>query len=311
MTVRLSWLRGLGGLLLLSSALLPGGPVWAQHGGSRAGVDGGGMVDLRLPELEPKVAQSHIAIDGRVELRLAPTEARMVLAVVAEGETAQDCRNQVEAKIANLKSAWQRAGVAKESVVVDFIALLPRYQWEIEKRGEVEVGVEKKAGYRMQTNVHAALSNDELVDQALDLALQLGVTDIIAFDYWSKELDAAKVKAREQALAEAKAKSDSLLALFPVKPPVINVQEQTQVIFPESLYQSFVNTAQDSVATMARRDISFIRAHRPQNTYYRGLHAGADKQPAELAMKPEISVVSTVRIYYESPGVKNLCDDEE
>jgi hypothetical protein len=67
---------------------------------------------------------------------------------------------------------------------------------------------------------------------------------------------------------------------------------------------------QDSVATTARRDISFIRAHRPQNTYYRGLRGDADKQPAALAMKPEISVVSTVRLYFESPGVKNLKLDD-
>lgn len=235
----------------------------------------------------------------------------MTLAVTGEGESAQACRKEVADKIDKLRAAWREAGIEKERVVVDFIAILPRYEWAIEQRGNVEVGVEKKAGYRMQSNLHVALSNDATVDQALNLAFELGITDIIAFDYWSKELNAVKTQAREQALEEAAAKGNSLLRIFAEKrPPIINIQEDTQVVFPESLYQSFANTVQDSVQPAPRREISFIRAHRPQNTYYRSLQSGADKQPAELAMKPEISVVSTVRIYYESPGVKNLRDDD-
>ena len=289
------------GLLVLGNA-----PAWAQHGGSRAGVDQG-RIALQLNTLPSNVAQSYIAIDGQAEIRVPPTEVRMVLAVTAEGETAKVCRSEVGQRIQQLKTAWQEAGVDKDRIVVDFIAILPRYEWVVEKRGAVDVGIEKKAGYRMQTNVHVALPNDGQVDKALDLAFEHGVTDIIAFDYWSKDLDAAKARAREAALAEAVSKSNTLLTLFPEKrPPVINLQEDTRVIFPDSLYQSFANVVQDTVATMARRDISFIRAHRPQNTYYRGLQSGADKQPVDLAMRPEISVVSTVRIYYESPGVKNL-----
>lgn len=45
-----------------------------------------------------------------------------------------------------------------------------------------------------------------------------------------------------------------------------------------------------------------IHAHRPKNTYYRGHIQGADIQPlGELPMH-EITVVSTVRLYYASPA---------
>ena len=298
-------------LPIIIAALL-GGTVTAQHGGSRAGLENRRADSFELPQLDPRVAQSHIAIDARVEIRVPPTDVRMTLAVTGEGESASACRKEVAGKIEKLIAAWQAAGIEKDRVVVDFIAILPRYEWTVEKRGEVEVGVEKTAGFRMQTNVHVALPNNTQVDEALDDAFEVGITDIIAFDYWNKELDAIKTQARDQALEQAAAKGNSLLRLFPEKrPPIINIQEDTQVVFPESLYQSFVNTVQDSLAPAPRRDISFIRAHRPQNTYYRGLQSGADKQPADLAMKPEISVVSTVRIYYESPGVKNLVRDDD
>jgi uncharacterized protein YggE len=299
------------GLQAFACLLLFAGVASAQYGGSRAGVDGGGVGPAELPQLDPRVAESHIAIDGRAEIRIVPTEVRMVLAVTSEGATAQDCQKQIDETIDNLKAEWKKLKIADRNIVIDFIAVLPRYEWTIEERGGVDVGVEKKAGYRMQTNLHLAIKSDEEAEAALQPAFAIGVTDIIAFDYWSKDLDAAKVKVREQALEAATSKATTLLALFRAEPPVINVQEQTRVFYPESLYHSFTNSQDEAIVNPTRRDIPFIRAHRPQNTYYRGLHFEGDKRPSELALRPEISVVSTVRVYYESPAAKNRQDDDK
>lgn len=43
-----------------------------------------------------------------------------------------------------------------------------------------------------------------------------------------------------------------------------------------------------------------LQGQRPKNTYYRGFHSNGDIQPRDLPMKPGISVVSTVRLYFES-----------
>ncbi|TVS20111.1 MAG: SIMPL domain-containing protein [Planctomycetaceae bacterium] len=131
------------------------------------------------------------------------------------------------------------------------------------------------------------------------------VVDFIAFDYWSRDLDEVKVAVRAQALQAAKSKADVLLGtIFEHRPPAINLQEQTVVHYPHSLYHSFSNAYEESVAPSFRRDIPFIRLPRPRNTYYRGLVGDSDVQPRELPMSPEISVVSTVRLYFQSPAAK-------
>lgn len=277
----------------------------AQLGGSRAGVEQNSPTVDHLPVLSRDVAEGFITVDGRAELRLRPTEIRVVLAVTSEGKTAQECQAAIEQTIGKLKEAWTGMGIAGESIVVDFIAVLPVYEWTLEKRGATEVGLEKKAGFRMQTNVHLAVSNDAKAPQALTKAFEQGVTDIIAFDYFSQQLDEVKAKAREQAVKAARGKADVLLAaLFDPRPPAINVQEQTTVRYPESLYHSFVNAHEDELLPSYRREMPLIRAYRPRNTYYRGLLSDGDIQPRELPMHPEISVVSTVRLYYESPAAK-------
>lgn len=298
--------------LLLWLLLVTVSPATAQFGGSRAGVEGDAIGVGDLPILNREVVEGFIAIDGRAEIRVKPTEIRIVLAVTSEAVNADECQIQIEGTIGKLKNAWAAIGVPADNIVEDFIAVLPQYAWEIEKDGDSEVGVEKKSGYRMQTNVHLSVPNDENASKVLAAAFKNGVTDIIAFDYWSKELDEIKVKARTLAVKAAKNKSETLLGeLLEVVPPIVNVQEKTTIHFPDSLYHSFVNTNNEELANSWRREIPFIRAIRPRNTYYRGLNSAGDIQPLELPMKPEISVVSTVRLYFESPAAKHAKKSED
>jgi len=299
------FLSGLAVLLALSCCWLA--PAQAQMAGSRAGNEFAVQPDqsLDLPPLDPKVAVSYIALDGRAETRVRPSEIRIVLAVTAEAETAEKCQQSVTATVERLKTAWSKMKIAPENIVVDFIAVLPRYTWNLENRDHVEVGVEKKAGYRMQSNVHLAVRNSSQAEAALAQAFAQGVTDIIAFDYWSRDLDEVKVKVRQDAVKAARAKADALLTpLFSEKPPIINVQEKTTVRYPASLYASFRASDEEVMTPSWRRDIPLINAARPRNTYYRGLLTDGDVQPRELPMSPEISVVSTVRLYFRSPAAE-------
>ena len=280
----------------------------AQSGGSRAGQDEWAGLEQQtkgsppFTPLSKEVAESFISIEGKAEVRVKPTELRIVLAVTAEGETAIDCQKGVDATLANLKTAWAKIKIPPEAIVVDFIAMLPRYDWKV-GIPEENLMRERKSGFRMQSNVHLAVADDTIAMSSLSAAFEQGVSDIIAFDYWSKELDSVKEQAREKALTAARAKSDLLLkALFAEKPPVINVQEHTTVQYPASLYHSFTNTVNDDAIPTFARSYNFVRAYRPKNTYYRGLFSDGDIQPSELPMKPEISVVSTVRLYFESPA---------
>ena len=293
-------------LLFVGLVLLPLSTATAQFSGSRGGVSGGPRSVHGIETLSPAVAQGYITIDGQVELRVKPTEIRVVLAVTAEGKTPGECKRLVDEKIKSLTAGWREMGIAQDNIVEDFIAVLPRYEFEIDRIRDREVAVEKKAGYLMQSNMHLAVKDDGQAMIAINIAFENGVADIIAFDYWSKELDQIKVKARGEAVKAALDKSDVLLgALFEERPPIINLQEATRVHYPESQYESFTNSSDAEYRTSSsRRDIPQIRTFRPKNPYYRGLYLDGDVQSGELPMQSEISVVSTVRLYFESPAAK-------
>jgi uncharacterized protein YggE len=282
-----------------------------QMVGSRGGAERVEDGVANLPFLQPDVAAGYITVDGRAEVRVRPTDIRLVLAVTSEAETAPKCQQSIDAAIDRLRAAWTKIGIPPDRVVVDFIAVLPRYEWLSEKRGDTDADVETKVGFRMQTNVHLAAHGEAEARAALATTLDQGLTDIIAFDYWSKDLDDVKVKVRAEAVKAARSKSDILLgALFAERPPVINVQEETTVRYPESLYHSFTNSYEQTLTDYTQRNVPHLHAYRPRNTYYRGLYIDGDVQPRELPMNPEISVVSTVRLYFKSPAAKEKKADQ-
>lgn len=300
---------------LLILILFPMATATAQMSGSRGGVLHGAIPvqgSQGLATLKPEVAQAYMTIEGRAEIRLKPTQIRIVLAVTAEGKTPAECSDLVSKKIKTLTTEWKKMGMAQKDIVEDFIAVLPRYEFEVEKIRNHDVSVEKKVGYLMQTNVHLAVSDDASAMKAINIAFQNDVADIIAFDYWRKDLDRMKIKARAEAVKAAREKSNIMFdALLEKRPPIINVQESTRVHYPKSLYESFTNSNDAEYQTSySRRDMPQIRTFRPKNTYYRGLYLDGDVQSKELPMRSEISIVSTVRLYFQSPVAKEFWSAE-
>ena len=290
-------------VLALVVVAIASSSIHAQSSGSRGVSRGGGTPYLGLPELSREVAEGYITIEGTAEVRLAPDQIRVVMAITADAASAKACRLQTNETLATLKRAWAELDIDDDQVTVDFIAVVPHYEWEIKKQNDREVAAEVKAGYRMQINVHLAVETEAAAQQAIDRALQLGLTDILAVDYGSREIAESRIEARKLAVAAAREKAELLLsALFENRPLPINVQEQTRVVYPESLYESFDASHEQTINYTGRRDLPMIGANRARNTYYRGLVAEADVHADHLPMNPEISVVSTVRLYFGSPA---------
>ncbi len=300
----------------LLALLLPTLGIFCSHAlGQFAGARGGvaevsgatAVVQLESPSLTVDMVQGYITVDGRAEIRVPPTEIRIVLAVTAEGLLPNDCRESVDAKVSALRNGCRGIGIADQAIIDDFIALLPRYKFELqEKDAGQRVAVESKSGYLLQSNLHIAVKNDQQAMKVLRVAFSEGVSDILAFDYWNDQIEELRKQALASAVSAAKEKSQTLLAVFEKQPQLINVAESTQIIYPSSLYQSIQSSHDDDFygTGLIWRDVAIMRLFRPKNTYYRGLFSNSDIQPKSLPMKSEISVVSTVKLYYESPVAK-------
>jgi uncharacterized protein YggE len=309
--------RSTGLLIVVSSVCLfcNPGTVRAQGFGAAGNRSGSGSGDFgrqwspasEAKLLDPEFALNYITIDGTAEIRVEPEGIRLVLAITSEADTADGCQEKNAAQVKAVRDAWSALNIPAKDVVEDFINVLPVYEWRLTDRDGQQVRIQQRKGYRMQSNLHLSVKTEKDAMEAINLAFQQGVTDIVTFDYWSSELDKQQAKARAAAVAAAQEKAKTLLAVFPDPPKVINIQESTAVFLPHSLYRTYENVLTEEVQyTSAWRDKPAIRAFRPKMTFFQGLDSRSDKRPAGPAMRPEISVVSTVRIYYQSPADKTV-----
>jgi uncharacterized protein YggE len=319
-------MRTFGIACLLTSCFLfaglPAGPVglisnaMAQGGGSydaagSYGSGGGDASAIRFspsshPRLAPEVSLNYITITGSAVVRVEPEELRVVMAVMNEAESSNECQDLNQATCAAVRAAWITLGVKDDNIVEDFISMLPRYEWSFEEKFGRQVAVQKLVGYRIQTNLHVAVKNETEALKAVNLAFKQGVNDIVTFDYWSSKTDAAKREARKKALQAAKEKSETLLAVFADPPPMINVLEETSVHNPQQLYQTFENKLAENYRGSWNSNIPQIWAYSPKQSFFKGLESNVDVQADGLPMRPAIVVASEVQLYYQSPATKSI-----
>lgn len=276
-------------------------PAPVQSAGSRGGVNAPAAVVHAAPLPDHFAVEHYITIQGSAELRVVPTEVRVVLALTSDGATAAECHAHSKERVDALRAALQESDAAVEEFLVDFIALLPRYDWQVEERAGQRLAVERVTGYRLQTNVHLRTLSEAAAQGAVGEALALGITDVLAFDYDAAGLDAKKTEAQALALAEAERKAGLLLAGFATPPKRINVHESTRVVPPVDQYRSFGNDYSAAVTMPYRGELPQVAAARPKNTYYHGSGHATDVRPAGLPMQPEVAVVSAVTLYFAAP----------
>ncbi|MBC7966133.1 MAG: SIMPL domain-containing protein, partial [Fuerstia sp.] len=228
--------------------------------------------------LDPESALSVIKITGTAEQRIVPEQIRVVFALTSEGETAEECRKLLTTRIDGVMTDWKSLNIPAENIVEDFISVLPRYGWRLseEFEGWSKVRLQKHVGYRMQINLHVAVKTEADAMATIDRAFRQGQAEIVTFDYWSSDLDRQKETVRASALAAAKKKADTLLAIFDERPQAVNVQESTAVFFPHSLYKTYENVLEQEVMNYSSDDPPLIKAYRPKMTFFHGLSSRAD-----------------------------------
>ena len=286
---------------LLSLAFLPNAAP-AQLAGLRGAAREDALIN-KLPPPDPAAAERVITVEAVAQVRVVPSRLRVVLAVAAQAETADEANGAGRALLAETKAKLEAAGVAAAEIDTDFIAAFPVYEWAVEQRGGKDVLAERRVGTRVQYNLHVSVADEAAALAAVEAAAGRDRVDLLAVDYWSDDLTGRQVEAQKKALAAARAKADLLLSVFPDRPEPINVWERTRVLFPSELYRT-LPPAEDSAELdyYRRQGLPRAPAPRPLQVYYRGLFADVDAVEPAMPGRREIEVVSTVRLYFAAPG---------
>ncbi len=151
--------------------------------------------------------QEGIWVTGTGEVSVVPDVAILGLGVEAQAATVAEAQAQAAEAMDAVMDVLNDYGVASKDIKTQYYSILPLRRWDD--------GKEILLGYRVTNTVTAKIRNIEDTGSIIDAVTAAGgdYTRINGISFTVDDPDAYKVEAREEAMADAKAKAEQLAEL--------------------------------------------------------------------------------------------------
>ena len=157
---------------------------------------------------EPPMAKIQVSATGTANM--APDMATVSAGVVTQGNTAREAMFGNATKMTRVFEELEAAGIEKKFITTSQLSLQPKYNYQNRQSPKID-------GYEARNTVSAKTYELDNVGAMLDALVKAGVNNINGVQFSIKDSKAAKDKAREDAIREAREKAESMAAAAGVK----------------------------------------------------------------------------------------------
>ncbi len=148
--------------------------------------------------------QTGISVTGQGKVSGKPDVAKLSLGVTSEADTVQKARDRAAAALDGIIKALKNNGVADKDIQTHQLNIQPQYDYNN--------GNQKLRGFQVMNVLSVTLRDINKTSQAVDEAVRAGgnETTIQGLSFTIDNLENLKQQAREKAVADAKAKAETL-----------------------------------------------------------------------------------------------------
>ena len=157
---------------------------------------------------EPPTAKIQVSATGTANM--APNMATVSAGVVTQGKTAREAMFGNATKMTRVFEELEAAGIEKKFITTSQLSLKPKYNYQNRQSPRID-------GYEARNTVSAKTHDLDTVGAMLDALVKAGVNNINGVQFSIKDSKAARDKAREDAIREAREKAESMAAAAGVK----------------------------------------------------------------------------------------------
>lgn len=141
-----------------------------------------------------------IVVNGTGEVSLAPDLASVSAGVVTQGKDAGDAMSANRRKMNAVMAQLEKAGIKSSDIQTSQLTLQPRYDYQNRQAPKI-------TGYEARNTVSVKTADLTKVGPMLDALVAAGVNNINNVGFSVKDPKAARAKAREMAITEAREKA--------------------------------------------------------------------------------------------------------
>ncbi|MGH9382090.1 MAG: SIMPL domain-containing protein [Thermoanaerobaculia bacterium] len=198
-----------------------------------------------------------VTVQGDAELHAAPDLAIVGLGVEAQEETADVAQQRVNGAADAVYEAIAGAGIPSEAIQTTGLSLSPVYSQPGPRGG----GDRRLIGYRAQNVVQVRITDMERVGPVLDAGLAAGANRVDGIQFSLQDDAALRRQALTQAVAEARAKAETIAEAMGVTlASVHSVQEGGVSVQPVYARAEMMQMAADMATPVAAGQVG-VSAH--------------------------------------------------
>lgn len=150
-----------------------------------------------------------IAVAGSGKVTLVPDMATVRLGVLVQKDSAKAARQLGAERMTSVIAALKKLGIDDKDIATSTVSLGPVYDWSN--------NTQRITGYQLQNTVTVTVRDLDKLGDILDSTITAGATTVDGISFDVKDRVGAEAKAREAAMADAKAKAETLASAAGVR----------------------------------------------------------------------------------------------
>ena len=154
---------------------------------------------------DPAASPEHtISVSGTGRIVISPNLADLRLGVSITAGTVKEARTANATRMTAVIAGLRKLGIAEKDIQTTIVSLQPVYDYSSNS------STPRLTGYSLSNAIAVTIRNLDLVGDAIDGALAAGATTMDGVTFRVDDQAAAEEQARQGAMAEAKAKAQTL-----------------------------------------------------------------------------------------------------
>jgi len=215
---------------------------------SLAGCSPGNTVPIEIEGLNINNQQEGIWVSGRGEVTVTPDIATLRLGVEVQAASVAIAQSQAIEAMDEVMAALIDNGVAEKDIQTQYFSIRQVTKWDRDEEEEVVIG------YRVTNKVNAKIREIDKAGSIIDAVAAAGgdFTRIDSIDFSVDDPSAYYEEAREEAMADAKAKAEQLAELAGGRlGKATYISESSQIpppIYRQDIYEEAIPAAETPIS---------------------------------------------------------------
>ncbi len=212
--------------------------------------------------------------ENQIKLRvnaLANVKAESYLAVfniTQVSKTAKEADETFNSRIRKVVENLKNANIDESDIFVDMISLVPKYEWESDKKLFSSNMIEVPAGFELQKNLNIYYKNSKELDKIVTICAEQEIYDLVKVDYFVSDVNQVYTNLRELALAEMGKRIKSFEKIgFKLDTLFKIVNEEKSYAYPPDRYKSYAAYRSNAIDYKKSTD-KVYRAEKQTSLYY-------------------------------------------